>query len=34
VSLIGELSGSPTLIERVEDYVRWLKGERSTAAVR
>jgi tryptophan synthase alpha chain len=26
VSVVAETSGSPQLIERVEDYVRWLKG--------
>ena len=28
VSLIGEERGSPALIDRVEEYVRWLQGER------
>ena len=28
VALIGEHSGSPDLLERVETYVRWLKGAR------
>jgi tryptophan synthase alpha chain len=31
VSLIGEQSGSPALVDRVEEYVRWLKGERTAA---
>ena len=30
VSLIGEERGSPALIDRVEEYVRWLKGEPTT----
>ena len=30
VSLIGEESGSPALIDRVEEYVRWLKGGQAT----
>lgn len=31
VSLIDESRGSPALIDRVEEYVRWLKGEPTTA---
>src|SRR6186997_851901 len=31
VSLIDEERGSPALVDRVEEYVRWLKGERTTA---
>jgi tryptophan synthase alpha chain len=31
VSKIAESSASPDLIERVEEYVRWLKGSRSCA---
>src|SRR4029077_20643217 len=31
VSLIAKESGAATLIDRVEEYVRWLKGERTTA---
>jgi tryptophan synthase alpha chain len=30
VSLIAAESGSPQLIERVEEYVRWLKGNRAS----
>ena len=32
VSLVAEASGSPDLIDRVEAYVRWLKGALSCAA--
>ena len=31
VSLIGDERGSPALIDRVEQYVRWLKGGRAAA---
>jgi tryptophan synthase alpha subunit len=31
VSTIAEASGSPQLIERVEQYVRWLKGAHAHA---
>jgi tryptophan synthase alpha chain len=33
VSLIASQSSSPTLIEQVEDYVRWLKGDSIGAGV-
>ena len=34
VSLIAQESGSPQLTERVEDYVRWLKGDSAEAPAR
>ncbi len=34
VSLIAKESGSPALADRVEDYVRWLKGARPISAGR
>jgi tryptophan synthase alpha chain len=34
VSLIAKESGSPALVDRVEDYVRWLKGARPASPER